>query len=86
MSFLTTKDTILWVNPIDTEADIDWDCPCLDGVPCKEEVKAWYFCDKEKRRNRDKTKDCSGLLATMTKCSMESEIVKQSIEAEKKGF
>lgn len=69
VNFLMQKNTILWVDPIETEADIDWDCPCLEGVPCKPEVKAWYICDKERRTKRDRSIDCSSLLADMSKCS-----------------
>ena len=66
----SAEHQIKWVIPVDTEPEIDWDCPCLDGVACKPEVKAWYSCDREARRKPPGSRDvdCSTLASIMSEC------------------
>lgn len=76
----TAQHEVKWVIPVDTEPEIDWDCPCLEGVPCKAEVKEWYTCDRESRRKApgDDRKSCDAALGVMSRCVQEDTIRKKA--------
>jgi hypothetical protein len=49
---------------------IDWDCPCLEGKPCKDEVRKMVECSN--RQRRDKTVDCSEFERAVVACAREN--------------
>lgn len=80
MASTTEQHKIQWVIPVETEPEVDWDCPCLDGVSCKEQVRAWYNCDRKLRAIKpgSRTETCNTELSNMSKCLQAEHKAKES--------
>ena len=67
------KHAIHWVDPFETEVVIDFDCPCLDGVPCKEQAQEYLQCVQQQRQNRRVKITCDPAETRWMACIMEKQ-------------
>ena len=67
-----SKHEIVWVDPVETEVVVDWNCPCLADTDCKDEIEKWYKCEYENRKKpRTDRTPCNEFLQPVIACQKE---------------